>query len=119
MCRNVLLGVAIRGSLESFNFELARVECSHSIQEIPTTPHNTQCLLKSHSACSANEACPLYPEKTTRLHVSFPDPSGKSLAAWATVRDGLKQFAEKIVQGIVDGKKLAAEDITVVVTLDE
>lgn len=68
---------------------------------------------------SANEACPLYPEKTTRLHVSFPDPSGKSLAAWATVRDGLKQFAEKIVQGIVDGKKLAAEDITVVVTLDE
>ncbi|HZJ08645.1 MAG TPA: arsenate reductase ArsC [Trueperaceae bacterium] len=31
---------------------------------------------------TANEACPVYPAKTTRLHVSFPDPSGHGVERW-------------------------------------
>ncbi|MCA9839228.1 MAG: arsenate reductase ArsC [Trueperaceae bacterium] len=38
---------------------------------------------------SANEACPVYPAKTTRLHVSFPDPSGQGLERWREVRDAM------------------------------
>jgi arsenate reductase (thioredoxin) len=36
---------------------------------------------------SANENCPVYPAKTTRLHYPFKDPSGQSLETWAVVRD--------------------------------
>ncbi len=31
---------------------------------------------------AANEACPAYPARTTRLHVSFPDPSGQDPERW-------------------------------------
>jgi arsenate reductase (thioredoxin) len=49
---------------------------------------------------SANEACPAYPAKTTRLHVSFPDPSGQSLERWREVRDALKEMAETLAAGL-------------------
>ena len=36
---------------------------------------------------SANDNCPIYPGKTTRLHYPFTDPSGAGLEVWRTVRD--------------------------------
>jgi arsenate reductase (thioredoxin) len=53
---------------------------------------------------SANESCPAYPAKTTRLHVSFPDPSGQSLERWRDVRDALKDMAETLVRGLARGQ---------------
>lgn len=47
---------------------------------------------------SANETCPAYPAKTTRLHVSFPDPSGKSLDEWRGVRDAMGRMSEHLVK---------------------
>ena len=55
---------------------------------------------------SANEACPAYPVKTMRLHVSFPDPSGQSLNRWREVRDALGRLGEKLVTMIHDGGML-------------
>lgn len=45
---------------------------------------------------SANEACPVFPKRTTRLHWSFPDPSRavgsetERLATFRTVRDAIR-----------------------------
>jgi arsenate reductase len=38
---------------------------------------------------AANETCPAYPARTTRLHVAFPDPSGHPLERWREVRDAI------------------------------
>ncbi len=58
---------------------------------------------------SANEACPTYPAKTTRLHVSFPDPSGESLERWCEVRDALGEMSYALVDNIRKGQKLTEE----------
>ena len=45
---------------------------------------------------SANERCPVFPGRTTRLHWSFPDPSraegteSERLASFRTVRDSIR-----------------------------
>jgi len=52
---------------------------------------------------SANDTCPSYPANTTRLHVSFVDPSGGSLEQWRSVRDGLGKMAEHVVKGLTLG----------------
>ena len=49
---------------------------------------------------SANEACPAYPAKTTRLHVSFPDPSRQELKRWREVRDALGGMSRALVETI-------------------
>jgi arsenate reductase (thioredoxin) len=46
---------------------------------------------------SANERCPVYPAKTTRLHVAFPDPSGKALEDWREVRDAIGVTCRQLV----------------------
>jgi arsenate reductase len=51
----------------------------------------------------AAEACPVYPAKTHRLHVSFPDPSGQSLANWRAVRDALRRMSETLVSSLERG----------------
>lgn len=53
---------------------------------------------------SANEACPAYPAKTTKLHVSFPDPSGKGLEAWRTVRDAMGRMSAFLVAELKKGQ---------------
>lgn len=53
---------------------------------------------------SANEACPAYPAKTTRLHVAFPDPSGQPLERWREVRDALGEMSERLVQVLKRGE---------------
>ncbi len=53
---------------------------------------------------SANEACPAYPAKTTRLHVSFPDPSRQGLERWREVRDALGSMSRALVEAIAKGE---------------
>jgi len=53
---------------------------------------------------SANDTCPAYPAKTTRLHVSFPDPSGKSLDEWRRVRDALGRMCKRLVGKLSEGQ---------------
>ncbi|MDX2007617.1 MAG: arsenate reductase ArsC [Meiothermus sp.] len=52
---------------------------------------------------SAAESCPAYPAKTAKLHVSFPDPSGKGLEEWRRVRDGLGRMAQALVGELKQG----------------
>ena len=52
---------------------------------------------------SANDTCPSYPAETTRLHVSFVDPSGGTLEQWREVRDALGKMAEHVVVGLARG----------------
>ena len=53
---------------------------------------------------SANEACPAYPAKTTRLHMSFPDPSRQGLERWREVRDALGGMSRALVGTIAKGE---------------
>ena len=53
---------------------------------------------------SANETCPVYPAKTTRLHVSFPDPSGSGLERWREVRDALALSCLKLISSLKAGE---------------
>lgn len=55
---------------------------------------------------AANETCPLYPAQTTRLHVSFPDPSGQDLDRWREVRDAIGVTCERLIMRIHNGEAL-------------
>ena len=59
----------------------------------------------------ANETCPAYPADTTRLHVSFPDPSGNDLATWREVRDGLGDTARRLVHVLARGQTPHEDDL--------
>ena len=59
----------------------------------------------------ANETCPAYPADTTRLHVSFPDPSGNDLATWRDVRDALGDTARRLVEVLARGQSASDDDI--------
>ena len=52
---------------------------------------------------SANEACPAYPAQTTRLHVSFPDPTGKPLSTWREVRDAIGATCKQLIDTLKAG----------------
>ncbi len=56
----------------------------------------------------ANEACPVYPARTARRHVSVPDPSGGSRDAWCEARDALGRMSRALVEGLAQGR--VAED---------
>lgn len=53
---------------------------------------------------AAAENCPAYPAKTHRLHVSFPDPSGKGLEEWRRVRDALGRISERLIRSLQQGQ---------------
>lgn len=55
---------------------------------------------------SANEACPVYPVKTVRLHHSFPDPAGQSdePKAFREVRDQIKPVIKRLILEIAAGR---------------
>ena len=61
---------------------------------------------------SANEACPAYPAQTTRLHVSFPDPSGHDRSAWGQVRDRIGQMSRRLVDDLAAGRTPTEASIT-------
>ena len=52
---------------------------------------------------AANETCPSYPARTTRLHVSFPDPSGHDLTRWREVRDAIGAMSSRLVETLRAG----------------
>ncbi len=60
---------------------------------------------------SANEACPAYPTKTTRLHVSFPDPSGQGVQRWREIRDALGSMSRTLVETIARGETPTEETL--------
>ena len=60
---------------------------------------------------AANEACPAYPARTNRLHVSFPDPSGQPLPRWREVRDAIGRMAESLVAMLAAGGAPTAEGL--------
>jgi arsenate reductase (thioredoxin) len=81
---------------------------SKTLYEVPD-PWNFDVVI---TVCdSANETCPSYPAKTTRLHVSFPDPSGQSLERWREVRDALRVMAERVVAGLEQNRIPTQEDL--------
>ena len=53
---------------------------------------------------AANEACPVYPATTTRLHVSFPDPSSEGLERWREVRDALGESCKILIETLEAGR---------------
>jgi arsenate reductase len=74
---------------------------SKTIEELPD-PWNFDVVM---TVCdSANERCPVYPAKTTRLHVAFPDPSGKSLEDWRQVRDAIGAVCRRLVVSLQRGE---------------
>lgn len=68
---------------------------------------------------SANEACPAYPAKTTRLHVSFPDPSRQGLERWREVRDALGGMSRALVETIAKGETPTEETLVAAGKLPE
>ena len=59
----------------------------------------------------ANETCPAYPAATTRLHVSFHDPSGKGRDAWRQVRDALGDTMRRLVETLAGGETPMSEGL--------
>jgi arsenate reductase (thioredoxin) len=55
---------------------------------------------------SANEACPVYPVKSVRLHHSFPDPAGQpdEPKAFREVRDQIKPVIERLILEMKAGR---------------
>ncbi len=51
----------------------------------------------------ANEACPAYPARTVRRHVSVPDPSGRDVATWRHTRDALERMSRLLVEHAAAG----------------
>ena len=69
----------------------------HASKTLYDLPHPWNFDLVLTVCDSAAENCPVYPAKTKKLHVSFPDPSGKSLEEWRKVRDALGKLSEYLV----------------------
>ena len=59
----------------------------------------------------AKEACPAYPARTERRHVSFPDPTGKPLEEWRKVRDALGRMARFLVEALKEGRLPSDEEL--------
>lgn len=60
---------------------------------------------------AANEACPAYPARTTRLHVSFPDPSGQDLERWREVRDAIGASSRKLTHALAEGRQPTEDEL--------
>ncbi len=74
---------------------------SKTLLEVPD-PWNFDLVL---TVCDAAfEACPAYPARTHRLHVGFPDPTGRSLEEWRRVRDALGRASRALVAALAEGR---------------
>jgi len=60
---------------------------------------------------NANEACPIYPGSTTRLHISFEDPSGQSLDKWREVCAEIGRSSKKLIGLLKQNKTPKEKDI--------
>ena len=74
---------------------------SKTIDEIP----NSDAIDAVITVCdSANDACPLFPGKTRRYHVSLPDPSGHDLERWRQSRDQIGRVMTVFVSELAAGR---------------
>lgn len=74
---------------------------SKTLFEVPD-PWNFDLVL---TVCDqAKEACPAYPARTEKRHVSFPDPTGKPLEEWRRVRDALERMCRYLAESLKEGK---------------
>ncbi|WP_234553563.1 arsenate reductase ArsC [Thermus caliditerrae] len=74
---------------------------SKTLLEVPD-PWNFHLVL---TVCDqAKEACPAYPARTLKRHVSFPDPTGKPLEEWRRVRDALGRMSLFLVRNLKEGQ---------------
>jgi len=60
----------------------------------------------------ANAACPNYPAGTVRLHVSIPDPSGKSLGEWRRVREMLERLSRQLARALENDRWPTATELS-------
>jgi arsenate reductase len=60
---------------------------------------------------AANETCPAYPARTTRLHVAFPDPSGHPLERWREVRDAIGAAMARLTDVLATGGTPTEADV--------
>ena len=60
---------------------------------------------------AANEVCPAYPASTTRLHVSFPDPSGQDLPRWREVRDAIGDTSRRLIDALAQGRTPTEDEL--------
>ncbi len=79
---------------------------SKTLLELPD-PWNFDLVLTVCDA--AAQSCPAYPARTKRLHVSFPDPSGRGLDEWRRVRDALERCCALLARELAAGR-LPSED---------
>ena len=68
---------------------------------------------------AAQETCPSYPARTTRLHLSFPDPSGHDLSRWRDVRDAIGAMSRALVTTIARGETPSEDVLRDAVTAHE
>jgi arsenate reductase len=87
---------------------------SHSSKTLEDLPEKWNFDVVMTVCNNANETCPVYPAKTNRLHVSFPDPSGSSLATWRDVRDAIGRCCKTLIETLVSGKTLLEADLQAV-----
>ena len=84
---------------------------SKTLYDLPD-PWNFELVL---TVCdSAKEACPSYPARTSRLHVSFPDPSGQELARWREVRDAIGDTSRRLIAGLAEGRTPGEDELNAV-----
>ena len=81
---------------------------SKTLYEVPD-PWNFDLVLTVCDA--AAEACPAYPARTRRLHVSLPDPSGLPLTEWRRVRDAGERVARALTAALADGRWPREEEL--------
>lgn len=74
---------------------------SKTIQEIPGGDKIDAVI----TVCdSANNACPLFPGRTRRYHVSLSDPSGQDLDRWRQSRDQVGRVMKVVVDELAAGR---------------
>jgi arsenate reductase len=74
---------------------------SKTLWEVPD-PWNFDVVLTVCDA--AQETCPAYPVQATRLHVSFPYPSGEGSEEWRRVRDALGRMSRRLLEALERGE---------------
>ncbi len=74
---------------------------SHTSKTLEDLPDVTAFDIVMTVCDAANEACPILPTATTRLHVSFHDPSGHDLKHWREVRDAIGEASRRLVEELL------------------
>ncbi len=84
---------------------------SHTSKTLYDVPDHWEFDLVLTVCDEAKEACPAYPARTTRLHVSFPDPSGNELECWREVRDAIGGTSHRLIEALSTGRTPTADEL--------